>query len=124
MQNRDLGYLRAALGIGAAIVAFALPKVALAQNGDAGAGFATCCIVVLVIIVVVNLAMVVWLLNDASARGASPGAWIVVFLLFGPLALLAYLVVRPRGKLVPCPECGRQKPIVDPICPHCGRRVV
>jgi uncharacterized membrane protein YraQ (UPF0718 family) len=123
MIHNDRGTMKALAIALAAAASIALPQSAFAASDDSS-GAASCCVVALVIFAVVNLALVVWLMNDAHNRGASPGGWILVFLLFGPIALLAYMIVRPRGKLVPCPECGRQKPIVDQICPHCGRRVV
>lgn len=126
MSKWDLRSLRLAILSAGLALPLVIPQLVAAgsDSSDDGTGFAVCCLIALAIVVVVNLALVVWLLQDANNRGASPGAWILVFLIFGPLALLGYMIVRPRGKLVPCPECGRQKPIIDQICPHCGRRVV
>ena len=105
------------------LLSLLLPTTVFAQSGDDILGGAMCWGVLLAF-VVINIALIVWVINDAQARGASAGAWIVIVLLFGFLGLLAYLVARPKGKLVPCPECGKKKPIADAICPHCGRRVV
>jgi hypothetical protein len=71
-----------------------------------------------------NIAILFWVLSDAKARGASGCAWAIIVLFTGVVGLLVYLVARPTGVLVPCPECGKRKPIVSAICPHCGRRVV
>lgn len=110
----------------AALLPLLMPRLVQASSSSSGgaAGGVTCCLVVIAIIVVINIALLVWLMKDAQARGTSAGAWVLVVLIFGIVGWLAYLIARPKGKLVPCPECGRQKPIVDPICPHCGRRVV
>ena len=121
----DWKVARASIVVAAVMAPLTLPTLIEASNSSSsGNAVATCCLVALAIIAIVNVGLTIWLLNDAHARGVSPGAWIIVFILFGPLGLLGYMLTRPRGKLVPCPECGRQKPILDQICPHCGRRVV
>jgi hypothetical protein len=99
-----------------------LPTVILAQGGDDAGGIG--CVTIVLVFLIINIAILVWVVRDAQSRGASAGAWLVIVLLFGVLGLLAYLVARPQGKLVPCPECGKRKPIADAICPHCGIRVV
>ena len=98
-----------------------MPSLVFAQDGDAlfGVGFCGIGIVVLAL----NIALLYWVYKDAEKRGASAGGWLIVVFLFGLLGLLVYLIARPKGKLVPCPECGKQKPITDAICPHCGKRV-
>lgn len=111
-----------ASGLEIILLSFLLPSPAYAQSGN-GSGGASC-LSIFIILAVINIAILVWVIKDAQSRGASAGAWLVIVLLFGILGLLAYLVARPKGKLVPCPECGKQKPITDAICPHCGRRVV
>jgi len=104
------------------ILFFLLPTTVFAQSEGGGGGGAVICIVGLVILAI-NIAILVWVVKDSQARGASAGAWTVIVIVFGILGLLAYLVARPKGKLVPCPECGKNKPITDAICPHCGKRV-
>ena len=103
---------------------FTLPVYAQREGEGIEALFTGTCCIFWILLIAVNIACLVWVVRDAQARGASAGAWIIIVLLFGVLGLLAYLVARPRGKLVECPECGRKKPIGDGICPHCGRRVV
>ena len=116
------------LWLGAALfVSYVSPSVVLAQSAEEAVGTAvglTVCIGAPLAWLAIGVAGLVWVVKDAQARGSSAGAWVVILLVFGPIGLLAYLVARPKGKLVPCPECGRQKPIVDAICPHCGKRVV
>ena len=120
-MKRVLGTFAGSLGL-MTLLSLLLPTAALAQYEDT-AGTVFCCGATLVVLVI-NVAILVWVIKDAQSRGASAGAWVVIVLLFGFLGLLAYLVARPKGKLVPCPECGRNKPITDAICPHCGKRVV
>lgn len=81
-----------------------------------GATVLICCAAFLIL----NVALLAWVAKDAGSRGASAGAWLVIVLLFGILGLLAYLVARPQGRLIACPNCSRQRPITSIICPHCG----
>jgi ABC-type transport system involved in multi-copper enzyme maturation permease subunit len=120
MMKRLLTIVLNALGL--ATIAFLMfPSTVYAQSDDAGAAVLCLCGLGFLI---VNIAILVWVIKDAQARGTSAGAWLIIVLLFGVFGLLAYLVARPKGKLMPCPACGKMKPIVDPICPHCGKRVV
>ena len=73
-------------------------------------------------LVVLNIALLAWVAKDASSRGTSAGAWLLIVFLFGLLGLLAYLVARPQGRLEACPNCSRQRPITALVCPHCGYR--
>jgi|SRR3972149_6612619 len=77
-----------------------------------------CCALVLIL----NIALLAWVAKDANSRGTSAGAWLLIVLLFGLLGLLAYLVARPQGRLIACPNCSRQRPITSLVCPHCGYR--
>lgn len=94
-----------------------------ASNGDETAACLTTMFVLVGIVLFWGLP-IVYVLRDSSKRGASTLAWGCLVFLFGVLGLLVYLVARPQGRLVKCPKCAREKPIRDPICPHCGERVV
>lgn len=106
-----------------AMLFLAVNGTALAQDDEgatvAGVSVWVCCGAILLL----NLLILVWVVKDAQERGTSAGAWLMIVLIFGFLGLLAYLVARPQGKLVRCPNCGRNKPIRDQVCPHCGARV-
>lgn len=103
-----------------AIQSLLLSSTGFAQE-DALIGGTLCGFSVLVL--ALNIALLYWVYKDAEKRGASAGAWLIIVFFFGLLGLLIYLIARPKGKLVPCPECGKEKPITDAICPHCGKRV-
>ena len=120
-MKRRINALAGGLGL-TTLLLLMLPTAVFAQSDDAGG--AVLCFGGILVWLVINIAILVWVIRDAQSRGASAGAWVVIVILFGILGLLAYLVARPKGKLVPCPECGKQKPITDAICPHCGKRVV
>ena len=93
------------------------------DTGDILGGTTTliCCGCILFSLII-NIAILAWVVRDASSRGTSAGAWLVIVLLFGILGLLGYLVARPQGKLINCPNCSRPRPITSLICPHCGYR--
>lgn len=120
-MKHSLKVVAGVLGV-LALQSLLVPGSVLAQNGDAFATSGLCIFGILVI--VLNIALLYWVYKDAEKRGASAGAWLIVVFLFGLLGLLLYLIARPKGKLVACPHCGKQKPIGDAICPHCGQRVV
>jgi hypothetical protein len=68
------------------------------------------------------LCLLVWAYRDASARGLSGAAWVVVIILFPLLGLIIYLYQRPRGRLVACASCGQLRPESAWVCPHCHTR--
>jgi len=65
-------------------------------------------------------ALYVW--ADATNRGM-PGAfwWAVGTVFTGPAGLIAYLIDRARGRLVPCSFCGQLVDDKSPVCPFCSR---
>jgi len=65
---------------------------------------------------------VVYVYVDATRRNvACPALWAVGTFFTGPLALVAYLVDRPRGRLIRCGFCKETIQSVDRRCPYCGR---
>lgn len=108
--------------------------VALAQDGSgaggagAACGVMACGMVMYVLILAAVIALFVGIIvfvyryikSDATARGmanASSMAWLG---LLGLLGLLIYLLQRPQGNVVPCPNCGKKRMQGLPRCPHCG----
>jgi Phospholipase_D-nuclease N-terminal len=106
------------------------PALLLAQSQDdigaaAGAGGCLACggfLMFFVIgIIILNIALLVWVYRDATNRGMeNPILWLVIVLIFGPLAAIVYLFVRAKGNLVPCSHCGAKRLDVSSKCPHCG----
>lgn len=121
-MKHSLKVVAGGLGV-LALQSLLIPSMVLAQDG--GDVFATSGLCIFgLLVVALNIALLYWVYKDAEKRGASAGAWLIVVFLFGLLGLLLYLIARPKGKLVACPHCGKQKPITDAICPHCGQRVI
>ena len=122
-MNHRLRNTLIALSAAATLLLFVTPVFAQSDGEAISAGITTTYLLCCGLSLLLNLVMLVWVAKDASERGTSAGAWLIIVFLFGFLGLLGYLVARPQGKLVECPHCGRKKPIRDQICPHCGRRV-
>jgi membrane associated rhomboid family serine protease len=64
----------------------------------------------------------IWVMNDAKARN-SENAQLVTILgwLVWPVGLIVHLTTRPKGNLVPCPNCQKKRLEGLAICPHCGQ---
>jgi hypothetical protein len=122
---RISSFLRAAL-----LGAFALAgsAICLAQrDGSDAAGAAGCfacsgfLIFLVIAIVAVNVAILVWVARDAKARGMDSAIlWMLLVFFLGILGLVIYLLARPQGNMVPCPNCGNKKLQAALKCPHCG----
>ena len=110
-----------------------LPLVLLAQaawaqyrNDDTAAlGACAACsgffIVLVIAIIALNIALLVWVARDAKARGMDNSVvWMVLVMITGLLGLIIYLLSRPKGELVPCPNCGNKRMQISAKCPHCG----
>ncbi|MBI2914787.1 MAG: hypothetical protein HYY08_02565 [Firmicutes bacterium] len=68
--------------------------------------------------------------KDSKGRDASPLAWTAAVFLIGiflppglALSILAYLFLRPKGRLRRCPLCSRRVLEVLANCPHCRKAI-
>ena len=109
-------------------VALAAPTTALAQNdGSAAASVAGCgiCgsffIFIFLGIVALNIAILVWVARDAKARGLDNAVlWMLLVFFTGFIGLIIYILARPQGPLIECPNCHNKRLQAAVRCPHCG----
>ena len=90
-------------------------------------------IIQLVIKLVIVLALGYWLYLESKGRDYFWTFWtfIPVIILFTPSLIVAlpftifmvimYLVLRPKGKLEPCPHCNKKIHEILTICPFCRK---
>jgi len=110
----------------AGVVLFAASAVA--QNDAAGAaGSAAFCgvcgtfIFIPIILFALNIALLVWVARDAKARGMDSSVlWMLLVLFTSVIGLIIYLLSRPQGNLIPCPNCANKRLQASVKCPHCG----
>jgi hypothetical protein len=99
---------------------------AAAATGVAGIGLACCVLYFLCIALAIGawIYTAIWIMKDAKSR-QSENAQLVTVLGWIPftwvIALIVHLVTRPKGNLVPCPNCQKKRLEGSAICPHCGR---
>jgi ABC-type tungstate transport system substrate-binding protein len=100
--------------------------LALAQRDDASAavGCGLCgsfFVFIILALIAINVAILVWVARDAKDRGMDNAIlWMLLVLLTGLVGLIVYLLVRPQGNLVVCPNCSNKRLQVAVHCPHCG----
>jgi len=100
----------------------------LQMNDNGMAGASACAglgcfgaIAVFVILIAINIAILLWVKNDATARGMeNPVLWLIIVFFTGLVGLVIYILVRPKGELVVCASCGKKRMQGLPKCPSCG----
>jgi len=89
-----------------------------AAAGIAGLG---CGCFIALIALGIQIAIAVWVYRDAKSRGMDNAVLLTILtVLTGLLGLLIYLLMRPKGILVPCPSCQKKRIEGSAKCPHCG----
>jgi hypothetical protein len=103
------------------------PLVCLAQNNDdpastlAGCGCCGTFIFIPIAFLAIGIALLVWVARDAKARGMDSAVlWMLLVFCTNLIGLIIYLLSRPQGILVPCPNCGNKRLQASVKCPHCG----
>ena len=94
---------------------------------EAGAAAAACgasCVITIIgalVAVAILVFMMVFTYKDAKARGDQNAVlWLVLIFFLHWIGFIVYMVARPKGELVPCPNCHQKKMDVLTKCPHCG----
>jgi hypothetical protein len=113
--------------ITAAIAVLLTPALCLAQNNSDPAGTLAgcgCCgtfIFIPIAFLALSIAMLVWVARDAKARGMDSAVlWMLLVFFLNVIGLVIYLLSRPQGITVPCPNCGNKRLLASVKCPHCG----
>jgi hypothetical protein len=70
----------------------------------------------------VKIFLMIWAFKDAKARGDQNAIlWpLLIFFLTPVIGLVIYILVRPKGDLIPCASCREKKLDTLPKCPSCG----
>lgn len=67
------------------------------------------------------ICLAVYVYKDSKARGMDNAVLLtIVTAITGLLGLIIYLLMRPKGNLVPCPSCQKKRLEGSAKCPHCG----
>ena len=89
--------------------------------------WSACCVVYILLIASAVAAWIftgIWVMRDAKSRN-SENAQLVTVLGWIPvtwwIGLIIHLATRPKGNLVPCPNCQKNRLEGSAICPHCGQ---
>jgi len=72
-----------------------------------------------IFIFLVWIFLIIWINKDAKKRGKSGTLWGTAAFFFSSVAVLLYLMVRPKGGLIQCSYCGKEKLETLINCPHC-----
>jgi hypothetical protein len=95
-----------------------------ASNAAGAAGCFACSGFVLFLVlglIALNVAILVWVARDAKARGMDSAIlWMLLVFFLGIIGLVIYLLARPQGNTIPCPNCGNKRLQASVRCPHCG----
>ncbi|MFZ3060732.1 MAG: hypothetical protein WA102_13480 [Candidatus Methanoperedens sp.] len=75
----------------------------------------------ILVLFIIWISIVAWVARDANKRGTSGTLWGILTFFLGLLGLLIYLIARPKGNLVLCGYCGKEKLEKLTQCPHCKK---
>ncbi len=87
----------------------------------------------LLINIIIALPLIVWLYRDARGRDYNWVLWSVVpgmiifapsilaLLVYTPLIIILYIILRPKGTLHKCPHCTKKIHPILVICPFCQK---
>ncbi len=78
-------------------------------------------LVFILILFIVWIYVVVWVARDANKRGTSGTLWGILAFFLGLIGVLIYLIARPKGTIVLCEHCGKEKLETLTQCPHCKK---
>jgi uncharacterized membrane protein YhaH (DUF805 family) len=93
------------------------PAAGAAACGGCGLIFA----ILFLAIIAINIAILVWVARDSKARGMDNSVlWMVLVIFTGWVGLIIYILSRPKGNLIECPNCKNKRLQSSIKCPQCG----
>lgn len=93
---------------------------ACAVCGTGCGGSVALLVTIIICLFVLNIAFLVWIVRDAKSRGMDNSVlWMILVMFTSFIGLIIYLLARPQGALVQCPNCHLKRLKVSAICPHC-----
>ena len=78
-------------------------------------------LIIILIFFIIWIYILVWVVKDANKRGTSGVLWLIIVLILGIIGLILYFIARPKGNIVSCNYCGKQKLETLDQCPHCKK---
>lgn|ERR1035438_3202737 len=100
---------------------------AFAQNASDTASSVAACglcgtfLFIPIVVIVLDVLLLVWVARDAKARGLDNGIlWMLLVFFTSFVGLIIYLLARPQGNLIECPNCHNNRLQAAVRCPHCG----
>jgi uncharacterized membrane protein YhaH (DUF805 family) len=98
---------------------------AQSRTGDPNpAAGCACCgtfLFIPIALIALNIALLVWVARDAKARGMDSSViWMLLVFFTSFIGLIIYLLSRPQGNVLRCPNCGNNRLQASVRCPHCG----
>jgi hypothetical protein len=126
MANLEIPIASALRRLLAPALLLIIPAAAFAQRDNPAAGIAGCAacsfgLAIPIVILILDVLLLVWVARDAKARGLDNGIlWMLLVFFTSFVGLIIYLLARPQGNLVECPNCHNKKLQAAVRCPHCG----
>ncbi len=62
------------------------------------------CMVVWLVGIVIAILLMIWVYKDAKARGQNAVLWLILTFFFGIIALIVWLIIRPKEKVGETPK--------------------
>ena len=62
------------------------------------------CMVVWLVSFVIAILLMIWVYKDAKARGQNAVLWLILTFFFGIVALIVWLIIRPKAKVGEAPK--------------------
>ncbi len=78
-------------------------------------------LIFILVMFIVGIYILVWVVKDANKRGISGTLWGILVFFLGIIGLILYFILRPKGNIISCNYCGKQKLETLTQCPHCKK---